>query len=248
MEKEEIKQKLKALDEEMYQRISDEENERLVCYDGAVNIDEYLDSKIKILWLLKEPYDEENGIGGGHTLGDLIKKDVAYDFVKKYPTWQVMTYVSYGILNDFWMWDDMNFLRIEPTMTNALLKIAMVNVQKLPSLNQSKTNFNDITEAFEKHGDLLKKQIDLLNPDILIAGNTMWIYKDMFGLIEENKKTKGCIDYWEKDGKLFIDAYHPSQKTETRENYCNDIISTVQKWFELKNSKVEGNGLEKQDN
>lgn len=214
------------------------EEGREVCIDGAINLEKYIKSKIKIMWILKEPYDETNGIGGGFSLSELIQEDVAYeDFVKRIPTWQVITYTSYGILNNFSKWSEMDFLRDDPKMTNVLQEITMINTQKLPSLNQTTTNPGDIAYAFEKYKNFLYAQIELLNPTVLIGGNTMTLYKDLFGLNNIEFKNHGSLRYWEKDDKLYIDAYHPAQKKMStgvsREQYCDEIISLVENWYNL---------------
>ena len=53
----EFKEKISALDLEIknhYDSYGIKDGEFL--YDGIINIDEYYDSPLKILWILKEPY------------------------------------------------------------------------------------------------------------------------------------------------------------------------------------------------
>jgi len=40
--------------------------------DGIVNIEKYSKSKYRICWVLKEPYDEGDGTGGGWSLTDAL--------------------------------------------------------------------------------------------------------------------------------------------------------------------------------
>ena len=66
--------------------------------DGIYDAEKYLSTTPRILWILKEPYDDftEEGkpYGGGWPLY------AAYDNYDawKNPTWQPMIYISYGII------------------------------------------------------------------------------------------------------------------------------------------------------
>jgi len=235
---------LKTLSEALNLLINKSINEegREVVLDGAINLEKYANSKIKIMWILKEPYDELDGKGGGFSISDFIKEDVAYEeFVKSFPTWHVLTYISYGILNNFTKWSQMDSLKDNPKMTNALLEIALINTQKLPSLNHSTTNFKDIENSFKKYKDLLSAQIELLNPDVIIGGNTMSLYVDLFGLRDSEVKKNGSLQYWEKGDKLYIDAYHPAIR-KNRGQYVDEIITVVENWNKLKStSSVKNN-------
>ncbi len=209
-------------------------NDRYVCYDGTVHPDCYLKSKIKIAWLLKEAYDSENGTGGGWSWSELLPKEKLYHSFKNLSqqTWHPITYASYAILNNFPSYMDIPFIRQSPVLCESLWEIAIVNTQKLPSKTTTKSYFAIIKKAFETHNHLLKKQLDLLNPDVLIGGNTMWLYKGIFGLKDKDIKKNGSVNYWLKEGKIFIDAYHPAQRQIKREVYVNDIVSAVKIWSE----------------
>lgn len=61
------------------------------------------------------------------------------------------------------------YIRNSPVLCETLWEIAVVNTQKLPSKTTTKSYFPEIGKAFEKHNHLLKQQLDLLNPDVLIG-------------------------------------------------------------------------------
>lgn len=73
----------KILHEFFADEIDEPENDRYVCYDGAIHPDYYLKSKIKITWLLKEAYDDENDTGGGWSWSQLLPKEGLYNYFKK---------------------------------------------------------------------------------------------------------------------------------------------------------------------
>lgn len=47
----------------------------------------------------------------------------------------------------------------------------------------------------------------------------MWLYKKLFDLKDENVKNNGSVDYWIKDGKIFIDACTAAQADHSTSNY-----------------------------
>jgi hypothetical protein len=215
------------------------EEDRAPIYDGPVNAKRYWDAPIKIAWLLKEAYDEIDGKGGGWNYSVLLDKDNLYeDFFRPHAsraTWHPIVYVSYGILKNFKLWDDMDYIRDDPKeMTSVIRDIAIVNVQKLPARNVAHTDFRDINKAFENHKHLLKRQLEILNPDIIIGASTLHLFNEIFE-INDGANHKESITYYFKDKKLFIDAYHPAQTIICRETYVNDIVGAAKEWHILNN-------------
>jgi hypothetical protein len=215
-----------------FQESMDEpENHRYVIYDGAVNVARYLSSPIKIAWMLKEPYEEADGTGGGWSFTDAFDKEDLYNHTFKQPhkaTWHPIIYVSYGITHGFQRWDDFPYISNAPDLCDVVRDIAIVNAQKLPSLGASKTNFAHIRDSYGKHQALLHEQIALLQANILIFASTFSLYRDALGLAYVVPMRKKSIDYYFKDGKLYIDAYHPAQTTHVRSVYIDDIVAAAE--------------------
>ena len=131
------------------------------------------------------------------------------------------------------LWTNMDYIRDDPEeLTSVIRDIAIVNIQKLPSKNVTKTEFKDISNAFDKYKDILKSQIDVLNPDILITANTMKLYKGIFDLNTEKANYKESITYYFINGKLYVDAFHPAQTQVNRKTYVDDIITAAKEWYE----------------
>ena len=217
-----------------FQESMDEpDNHRYVIYDGAVNPERYLASPIKIAWMLKEPYEEEDGTGGGWSFTDAFDKEDLYNHTFKQPhkaTWHPIIYASYGITHGFQRWDDMPYISNSPNLCDVVRSIAIVNAQKLPSLGGAKTDFAHIQHSYGQHQVLLHEQIDLIQPDILIFASTFSLYRDALGLTDFVPMKKKSIDYYFKDGKLYVDAYHPAQLAHKRPVYVDDIIEAVEEW------------------
>lgn len=209
--------------------------------DGIVNIEKYLQSKFKILWILKEPYDYvEDGLpsgGGWHFCNDFIAPDGFYKRIgKSHPTWHPIIYTSFGLLNDFIQYDSMDYIRDDKSMAEIIRSVAVINVKKLPGFTRT-YDYGIICNAYNKNKAILLKQIDTYNPDIIIGGSTLDLFYDDLKISKDKIKNNGSVDYATINSKLFISAYHPGQTQVTRDNYVNDIINTVKAWADNKTSR-----------
>lgn len=205
--------------------------------DGIIDIEKYLNSKYKILWILKESNDVVDGKGGDWSLTKAISELNCWSDQKQTGgiTFKRMIYSSYGILHDFTLWSDM------PNVDNAevfevLKKIAYINVKKIPggvSANETK-----IKEAYIANRDLLIKQIDTYNPDIIIAGNTLQHFFGDLPIKFENKKyvdsKTNNTAYYPDTNRIYIHSWHPSVRPSKigEMEYCNEIILAVKDWVD----------------
>lgn len=228
----EFKKDHENLMNEMHSRMNDQENERFIIEDGIHSPERYFQSDLRIAWMLKEPYDDNNGTGGGWALYEMFDDENQYVRFSggHRATWHPITYVSYALQNGFLRWGDMSYIRNDHQMLEVLKELAFINAQKLPSLNLTRTNWNDLHNSIESYHDLLKRQIELLDPNVLIFGNTFHLYRKHLGLENIPLIEHGSVKYIEHSGKIYIDAYHPSQRTVKREDYVNDIIDVVENW------------------
>jgi len=236
MEIHEFKNRIASLNNLIRDKVSEPENKRYPIYDGAVDAERYFNSTIKIAWLLKEAYQGKNGVGGNWNYSELLAKDSVYeDFFGSHAsraTWHPIIYVSHGILNNFLYYNDMDSIKDDTKMSFVVRDIAIINTQKLPAKNVTSSNMGEIHLAFDKYKDILKSQIDILNPDIIIGGSTMSLYKSLFDLKDEDAYHLENVKYYFKNNKVFIDAFHPAQRTVGREKYIDEIISAAEEWFD----------------
>ena len=231
-----FKKEIENMKIEIVKKVSEPHNNRYPITDGAVNIENYYNSPIKITWLLKEPYDDVNGEGGGWDYSELLNKNSVYeDFFGTHSsraTWHPIIYTSYGILHNFMLWNDMDYIRDDKDMSFIVREIAIINTQKLPAINMTYSNNDDISFAFDKYKDILKTQIEILNPDIIIGGSTMYLYGPLFDIKEEDAFYKESNKYFFKNNKIYIDAFHPAQRSIKRKVYIDDIILAAKEWYE----------------
>jgi hypothetical protein len=205
--------------------------------DGIVHLKLFNNSKYKILWILKEPYDDQiDGVasGGGWHFNKFLYPDNFYTRMgRSRNTWHPIIYVCYGILNELWEYNWMDWIRDDRSMAEIVREIAVINVKKLPGLTRT-NDYSRITDAYALHKNILLKQIEVYNPDIIIGGFTLPLFYNDLGITGELIKNNGSVDYAILNSKIFIDAYHPGQSEVTRDTYVNDILSAVRTWSEFK--------------
>ncbi|MGB4776142.1 MAG: hypothetical protein WBP45_13265 [Daejeonella sp.] len=228
-----LDKKCKEIEDLIRKNYVDENNLCEPIIDGIVNIEKYIQSNFRILWILKEPYDDvEDGLpsgGGWHLSKDFLEADGFYKRIgQSRSTWHPIIYTSYGILNDFIQYDSMDYIRDDENMAEIVRNVAFINVKKTPGLTRTYDN-GVIWNAYSKHKHILLKQIETYNPDIIIGGSTMPMFFDDLE-IRDKQKNNGSVDFAIHNYRLFIHAYHPAQTKITRDKYVDDIINTVKLW------------------
>jgi len=104
-------------------------------------------------------------------------------------------------------------------------------------LNERKgtSNYYKIKNYAIRDKDFLKEEFELINPDIVVCGNTGDYYGDIIygedsseALINDSK----CYCY-KHGNRLVIEFYHPSTRSEEREEDLFDILCRM-----IKNGNV----------
>lgn len=223
---------ISEINDEWVKRVNFPFSNRKIITDGVVNFEKYSRSKYKISWMLKEPYDEYDGTGGGWDYSELfpLNKNLYENFKLNHPTFHPIIYTTFSILNDFVEYAEMDWIKDNHDMCSVLYELAFINCQKLPAKGATTTDFTDLYKSIETNGDLLKKQIILVDSNILIFGNTFELYRELLKLENETLINNGSADYLIKDNRLYVSSYHPSQRKITRETYVNDIVNCVKIW------------------
>lgn len=231
---EDFKKSVKAIEKSIWENYIDENGKADPIIDGIIDIDEYLSSAPKILWILKEPYDEvEDGLpsgGGWNFSNDFLAKDDYYiKLNRSKATWNKIVYTSFGILDGFKKFSQMDKLEDNPSMYSVVKKIAVINVKKLPGFTKT-PNFSIIKKSYDKHKEILHQQIELFNPDIIIGGSTLHLFFDYLK-ISQNDLLHDEANYAIKNSRLYINAYHPAQRKISKEKYVNEIVNLSEKFW-----------------
>lgn len=222
---EEFKKEISALNSEIRKHFKQfEKPNQQLMNDGIVNVSEYYNSPIKIMWILKEPYDKEDNDGGGWSMSEALNKGKLGNG-KDASTWQPIIYSTYGILNNYVKYEKMPKITDMKNMNLILRNIAFVNVQKLPA--KTRTSDAALKNAYQKNKEILLEQIATYRPDIIIGGKTLHLFKDDLKITKENELKFG---HFSKDKTLFINTFHPAQTKITKSEYVNKIIERAETW------------------
>lgn len=212
--------------------------------DGPIDCEGYLNARIKILWLMKEPYDTQKGermedvkTGGWYFSRDFFENK---KFGPDRTTWYPIINASHAILTGQTVWDQKNRMAVaNGSLNKALYHISYVNVQKLASPTREQTDNSSIYAAFEENKGWLQLQFELLNPDVIIGANTLngniFEYFELKGKMIHSTRTN---EAYFTNGKIFIRAKHPAQRRMRQEDYINDILSAVQAWKQKASNKT----------
>lgn len=208
--------------------------------DGVYDIEQYLESYPKIMWILKEPYDDKDvegkPCGGGWTLYSAFDNEDAYTN----RTWRRMVLALYGIRNRNGKdWNEIKD-KIKDNIKE-LKRIAFINLSKMPNYTTSKAG--EIEKAYNNiWSEIVLEQIEVYGPDVIICGNVYNIIKDDINKekaernlhikIKESKYTDAYRIKTDKDKTIIVvDAFHPGMPAsiDLETSFVNSIIQAVLK-------------------
>ena len=112
-----------------------------------------------------------------------------------------------------------------------LQNISVVNVKKSDGEPHSK--WENLVKYAKDDADLLRREIDLISPDVIVCGNNSSLLRIVYGASVDEKGNvchDGAIDeksYWFMhdngylwfDDKLIIDFYHPANQFPKMMNF-----------------------------
>ena len=209
-------------------------NEELCpIYDGIANIDAYLKSPLKIMWILKEPYDED---GGGWQISEAYKNDD-----KNRATYRRMAYSAYGF-NHKMYYDEICKIIDKESKVSVLDSIAYINLSKMPG--NKKTSDAAAKAYYTLWKDILHKQIKTYDPDVIIFGGTgtmkcfefdnePQLFETFFN--SDVKKTCNAELYQHKD-KWLISIEHPAGPGVNDDVYIDSLIDALKTILEHRKS------------
>ncbi len=199
-------------------------------YDGVGNIPIYLNSPLKIMWLLKESYDQDkqgNKGNGNWSIYDAVQNDTAWSYL----SFQRMAYVLYGYNNGVYCEDkDMPKIRNRKEMVKDLANLAYININKLPGGTSS--DDSHIARCYNIWKDIINEQIEVYNPNVIILGGTEKFldFKNEFIQCKhyENKDVNPKIEskIYKWGNRWVISVYHPGYMMST-EVYVDIIIDSL---------------------
>jgi hypothetical protein len=199
--------------------------------DGVTNNERFLNSKIKICWVLKEPYDEKDGQGGGFDLRKMLINDLRKENHNFGKTWTPIGNISYSLLNNFESYDQL--LNIDRNIImKSLLDISYINIGKMPAKFQASSPYKTVKIEYKIWAPILIWQLLKYDPEVIIFGNTLEHFWNDLRLEDKNyKELKNGLYYIKQNNKIYINFYHPAvrESTISKKEYYNSIIDTIKK-------------------
>ena len=78
----------------------------------------------------------------------------------------------------------------------------------------------------DKFSRLVKRQIEIANPKIIIATGTIGFFDKYYNLTKASSYKKTYRNYYVNDDQIILDCYHPKARI-TQERFCDDIIMAL---------------------
>jgi hypothetical protein len=175
--------------------------------DGVVEPSKYGASPKKVLYLLKEANDKKAVEEGGWDLKEFLREP------NRPQTWDNIALWQYGLenLNKDYNWQELEAKCSLEFRKEQISKIAVVNVKKQAGTHTAKGK--QLWEHASTDRELLKEQIDMYKPDLIICCGTPT------GSILRKLELVEPFDKWEKTSKGVY--YHRSQKGTLVIYYCH---------------------------
>lgn len=194
--------------------------------DGIVNVEKYLQSNIRIMWVLKEVNASEDGEEWNmiDTIKDWTGKPIPTEWRK---TFDNILYVTNGILTST-AWEDQNNHYNDLNMTSQLQEIAYCNVKKIPG--NSSTNMSNLKKYYKQSDKHILKQINELIPQVIIFGGTYDIVEPDLDIMHYSDHGDKNLSWYSTKDQIIINAYHPQNTSISHQEYCDGIINAVLEW------------------
>lgn len=209
-------------------------------YDGICSSGSYFNQSVKLMFILKEPYDTFTQTGqpkgGNWSMTKDYFKDPEWVSWDPYKTTFFVAKTAKAILDsDFSRRFFDSTSMYDPNTYEVMNKVAYINLSKMPA--STATNNAILEEKYISYWqDIVKEQIKLFNPDIIICCGTFSILDNkeplIYNHITNNKSYNGgnvstyIWDYYGRN-RLLVDAYHPSAS-----RYSYDYINGIrQAWL-----------------
>ena len=195
-----------------------------IC-DGIADEEGYLHARLRVAWILKEPYDAFSPEGkpcGGYW--SLVKDCFSKDDAWRHPVWQKIAYVMYGFKNNL-HWCDLPWIRDCRQIIEEIKSVAWINLSKMPAHQSSVMPI--VASNYRQHWKpVVEEQLRLYEPNVVIFGNTFNCMKDTFPHAEMIEKySNKWVYFWRSGKQILLDTYHPGRKGE---GYVNALIDALQ--------------------
>jgi hypothetical protein len=203
--KEYIKQKNILFEE--WQQSGEHKGVKPFNKDGVIDPNIWYSQDLRVLFLLKEAYHKEEY--ETYDLAEKLCENGPWDSM-----WRRVAEWGYGLRNTTAeRIADYNGIYGASTksLKEELRRIAIVNVKK--SNGKSESSWKDIQNYADADKDFLNRQIDLIDPTVIVCGYTFAHLNDFYCEASINKKDKNQYNpdgFYKYKNIMILDYYHPS--------------------------------------
>lgn len=180
--------------------------DKLFVTDGIVDSKSWSQADIKVLFILKEAYDTEKS-EGTWDLSNLIKKTKASG-----RTFKPLAQWTHGIQCVLKSHQIEEFKEDGEEVEKALMASAVINLKKSGGTKNS--TYDDLKGYVEKDWDLISRQIEIIQPDIVICGRTWSLFSKF---IKEKSRISDRVT--NVGGIPYVDFWHPANRAANKMNY-----------------------------
>lgn len=177
--------------------------------DGIVCQEQWVSqSTPKVCFFLKEARTSNEA---GYNLTKDLKESPPWRMWKKVAIWTQAVHDAFQGKVEY------NNERLRSNEKAAINSIAVVNVKK--SNGNSSSDYNDLEKYTKDDRAKLKRELELINPDVIICGNNFSLLKKFVlkGELSCDNTEDNMIAMWKNT--LIIDYYHPAVQYPNRVNY-----------------------------
>ena len=213
-------------------KIPQEQREKFIP-DGIVDEKRWNEAKVKVLYLLKEvnggaDWDERAYLAGYNTIPEFISTHS--------PSIDALILWTYGLTsgNPDEPWSQVLSNTTEKVVQSALLsEIGVVNFKKISGFGVTDVKTLDAFTTESYNQEMLRKQLALYHPDIVVCGGTAYylaaLYGEDFAAKKWNTTNRG-VRYAKKGNTTYIDFCHPLIRAPKNMIYYSllDVVKEIE--------------------
>jgi hypothetical protein len=168
--------------------------------DGVFDLGCFAAAPRKILFLLKEAYSEGSGYD--------MRRDIRSPVGLKTTWWNIVRWgyaLQHAARGQMPPFPDFYERGDNEKAAAVLVSTAVINIKK--SDGEHTSTYQDVYKYAQLDGDLLRRQVALIAPDIVVCGGTWWAVKYLWPEAEEISERA-----WKIPGVTFLDFWHPAAR------------------------------------
>lgn len=247
LDERELKTELEALQQQWAASLSSQQDRDNFCNDGFYPF--YTHQKTKVLFIGQESY----GMGGCDFIEAFYNvlrrgKFNTNESINKSRFHHLIFYVAYGILKDFPKWSDVPYPSKyrEEIFTEHGISFAFMNLSKFSAPgNYRRTDWGDVMRSVREGAANIKKEVELLAPDIVITMSFLR-NQEIRSVLFDTCEAVDCTDpnvrvYRAINGgkhMLVLDTWHFSALKSEFECYYQPIEQALRKHYSQDSSDI----------